>query len=75
MASKNSQMFSDAELWLMELLWLHGPATFDEAVMSVPRRLALPSNTIYSGLQELEIKGLIRSERRGETSVYSPVMQ
>lgn len=69
----NSQMFSDAELWLMELLWLRGSATVDEAVRAVPRRASFPFGAISSGFSALESKGLIRSERVGLGAVYRPI--
>jgi predicted transcriptional regulator len=71
-AIMSTQMFSDAELWLMELLWLRGSATIDEVVRAIPRRAAFPSGAVSMGLSSLESKGLIRSERRGPMSVYRP---
>lgn len=62
---RRSATLTDAELRLMKVLWITGPATVDEVIARLDGRAKPAHNTVLTLLRILEKKGYLRHRREG----------
>lgn len=65
---------TDAEWQIMNALWAKHPATAREISMRLPRKVGWAYTTIKTMLTRLVEKSAIREQKRGNTSIYEPVL-
>ena len=74
MARKRSPTLTDAELRLMEIIWVKGRVTVGELVDALPKRRALAYSTVLTTMRVLERKGYVDHEKNGRAFVYQPLV-
>ena len=72
MARPKSPTLTEAELRLMQILWISGPATVGDVTAALPRHIGLAYNTVLTTLRILESKGFVKRKKLGRAHVYSP---
>ena len=65
---------TDAEWTLMNALWEQSPATAREIGERLPEEVSWAYTTIKTMLSRLVVKGAIEERKRGNTSLYVPVV-
>ena len=66
--------FTEAEWMLMNALWGEHPATARELAERLPETVEWAYTTIKTMLSRLVSKGAIEERKRGNTSLYEPVV-
>ena len=74
MARKKSPNLTDAELRLMDVLWLKGASTVSDVVAALPADPPAAYSTVLTVLRILENKGYIRHVKQGRAFVYEPLV-
>jgi len=74
MARTQSTTLTDAELRLMEVIWVQGPSSVGEVVEGLPGETPLAYSTVLTTLRILERKGYLRHEKQGRAFIYHPVV-
>lgn len=74
MARKKSQIITDAELKLMNILWKNGSGTVTEVLNELPTDNPLAYSTVLTFMRILEQKGFTRHDKRGRAFVYYPIV-
>jgi len=74
MARKRSPTLTDAELRLMEIIWVKGRVTVGELVDALAKRRALAYSTVLTTMRVLEQKGYVDHEKNGRAFVYQPLV-
>jgi len=74
MARKTSGTLTEAELPLMEVLWVRGKATVGDVVEGLPNDRPVAYNTVLTTLRILERKGYVQHTKEGRAFVYHPVV-
>lgn len=75
MPPRKSTTLTEAELRLMEVFWLKGPATVQQVVDDLPERAPLAYNSVLTTVRILEAKGYVKHIKDGRAHVYSPLVQ
>ncbi|MGA7356731.1 MAG: BlaI/MecI/CopY family transcriptional regulator [Candidatus Cybelea sp.] len=73
MARRRSSTLTEAELRLMEVLWLKEQATVAEVTAALPPP-PIAYNSVLTTMRILERKGYVKHEEAGRAFVYRPVM-
>jgi BlaI family transcriptional regulator, penicillinase repressor len=71
---KKSPTLTEAELRLMEVLWLKGPATVHSILEELPAKPALAYNSVLTTIRILEKKGYVQHMKEGRAHIYMPLM-
>ena len=76
MARKAPPPLTEAELRLMQILWVKGRATVADVAAALPKQLDLAYNTVLTTMRILETKGYLRHEKAKDARafVYVPVV-
>lgn len=74
MPRKQSPTLTEAELRLMEVLWLRGPASVHQLLEGLPGRPALAYNSVLTTIRILEKKGYVRHTKDGRAHIYAPLV-
>ncbi|HUE24030.1 MAG TPA: BlaI/MecI/CopY family transcriptional regulator [Bryobacteraceae bacterium] len=74
MARKQSPTLTEAELPIMEILWLKGSAVVTDVVGALSNSV-VAYNTVLTTLRILERKGYVRHTKEGRAFVYHPVVE
>jgi predicted transcriptional regulator len=69
-----SPTLTEAELRLMEVLWLKGPATVQQVLESLPEEAPLAYNSVLTTIRILEKKGYLKHVKDGRAHVYQPLV-
>ncbi len=75
MPPRKSPTLTEAELRLMEVLWLNGPATVQQVMDHLPEKEPLAYNSVLTTIRILERKGYVKHEKDGRAFVYSPLVE
>jgi predicted transcriptional regulator len=67
---KTSQTLTEAELRIMQALWLKGPGTVQQILDTLPVAPALAYNTILTTIRILERKGYIGHDKDGRAHIF-----
>lgn len=71
MPRSKSPILTEAELRLMDVLWLKGASTVQQVLETLPDRPPLAYNTVLTTIRILEKKGYVRHSKDGRAHVYS----
>ncbi|HEY1502285.1 MAG TPA: BlaI/MecI/CopY family transcriptional regulator [Acidobacteriaceae bacterium] len=74
MPRKTSQTLTEAELRIMQVLWLKGPGTVQQVLDILPGQQALAYNTVLTTIRILERKGYVEHSKDGRAHVYSALV-
>jgi len=74
MPRKRSKTLTEAELRLMEILWVKGSSTVGDVVESLPKGTPLAYTTVLTTLRILEQKKFVRHTKLGRAFTYEPIV-
>lgn len=75
MPRKQSPTLTEAELRLMDLLWLNGPGTVQQVQSWLPDHQPLAYNSVLTTIRVLERKGYVRHAKDGRAHLYEPLVK
>jgi BlaI family transcriptional regulator, penicillinase repressor len=70
-----SVTLTEAELRLMDVLWLKGPSTVQQVQDALPKKSQLAYNSVLTTIRILEKKGYVRHIKDGRAHVYRPLVE
>jgi predicted transcriptional regulator len=71
---RQSATLTEAELRIMEVLWLKGSATVQTVLDSLPAKVPLAYNSVLTTVRVLEKKGYVEHIKDGRAHVYAPLI-
>ena len=74
MPPRKSETLTEAELRLMDVLWLKGSATVQQVLDGLPPKPALAYNSVLTTIRILENKGYVKHVKDGRAHVYMPLV-
>ena len=74
MPPKQSGTLTEAELRIMNVLWLKGSGTVQQVLDSITQKPALAYNSILTTIRVLERKGYLKHLKDGRAHVYTPLV-
>ena len=75
MPPRKSETLTEAELRLMDVLWLKGSATVQQVLDALPEKPALAYNSVLTTIRVLENKGYLEHVKDGRAHIYKPIME
>jgi predicted transcriptional regulator len=72
---RKSETLTEAELRLMDVLWLKGSATVQQVLDGLPHKPALAYNSVLTTIRILENKGYLKHVKDGRAHVYMPLVE
>jgi len=69
---RQSETLTQAELRIMDVLWLKGSGTVQSILDSLSQKPALAYNSILTTIRVLERKGYVKHSKDGRAHVYRP---
>ena len=75
MPPRKSDILTEAELRLMDVLWQKERATVQQVLDALPKSLSLAYNSVLTTIRILEKKGYVRHVKEGRAFVYMPVVE
>jgi predicted transcriptional regulator len=69
---KQSTTLTEAELRIMEVLWLKGACTVQQVLDWIAKALAY--NSVLTTIRTLEKKGIVKHVKDGRAHVYEPIV-
>jgi predicted transcriptional regulator len=66
---------TEAELRLMEVLWVKGPATVQQMMDELSEKSPLAYNSVLTTIRILEKKGYVEHTKDGRAFLYTPVVE
>ena len=74
MPPKQSPTLTEAELRIMDVLWLKGAATVQQVLEWLPDKPALAYNSVLTTVRILEKKGYVKHAKDGRAHIYEPLI-
>ena len=74
MPPRQSETLTEAELRIMNVLWLKGTGTVQLILDSLAEKPALAYNSVLTTIRVLERKGYVRHSKDGRAHVYAPLV-
>jgi len=74
MPAKTSVTLTEAELRLMEVLWVKGSSTVQQVVDALPADAPLAYNSVLTTIRILEKKGYVEHDKDGRAHIFKPVV-
>ncbi|HEU5451977.1 MAG TPA: BlaI/MecI/CopY family transcriptional regulator [Terriglobales bacterium] len=74
MPPRKSPTLTEAELRIMNVLWLKGSATVQQVLDSLPAKPALAYNSVLTTVRILEKKGYVRHVKDNRAHIYMPLI-
>ena len=74
MPPSRSVTLTEAELRLMDVLWLKGPSTVQQVLDALPKKSNLAYNSVLTTIRILEKKGYLKHIKDGRAHVYRPLV-
>jgi BlaI family transcriptional regulator, penicillinase repressor len=71
---KQSPTLTEAELRIMDVLWLKGTATVQQVLDRLPEKPALAYNSVLTTVRILEKKGYLKHVKDGRAHVFEPLI-
>jgi predicted transcriptional regulator len=65
---------TEAELRIMNILWLRGSGTVQQVLDSITEKPALAYNSVLTTIRVLERKGYLKHLKDGRAHVYTPLV-
>ena len=75
MPPRKSETLTEAELRLMDVLWLKGSGTVQQVLDGLPHKPALAYNSVLTTIRILENKGYLKHVKDGRAHVYMPLVE
>lgn len=75
MPPKQSATLTEAELRLMDVLWLKGPCNVQQVLDALPPKPSLAYNSVLTTIRILEKKGYVKHVKDGRAHVYMPLVE
>ena len=75
MPPRKSETLTEAELRLMDVLWLKGSATVQQVLNGLPPKPALAYNSVLTTIRILENKRYVKHVKDGRAHVYIPLVE
>jgi BlaI family transcriptional regulator, penicillinase repressor len=72
---RKSETLTEAELRLMDVLWLKGSATVQQVLDALPPKPALAYNSVLTTIRVLENKAYVKHVKDGRAHVYMPMVE
>jgi predicted transcriptional regulator len=69
-----SATLTEAELRLMDVLWLKGSATVQQVLETLPAKPSLAYNSVLTTIRVLEQKGYVKHIKDGRAHIYMPLV-
>lgn len=74
MPPRQSPTLTEAELRIMNVLWLRGSATVQRVLDDLPPKPALAYNSVLTTIRVLEKKGYVKHVKDSRAHVYMPLI-
>lgn len=74
MPPRQSETLTEAELRIMNVLWLKGSGTVQLILDSLSEKPALAYNSVLTTIRVLERKGYVKHSKDGRAHLYSPLV-
>ena len=74
MPRRQSETLTEAELRIMDVLWLKGFGTVQLILDSLTQKPALAYNSVLTTIRVLERKGYVKHSKDGRAHVYAPLV-
>ena len=74
MPRRQSETLTEAELRIMNVLWLKGFGTVQAILDSLSQKPALAYNSVLTTIRVLERKGYVKHSKDGRAHVYAPLV-
>ena len=74
MPPRQSGTLTEAELRIMDVLWLKGSGTVQQVLDSITKKPALAYNSVLTTIRVLERKGYLKHLKDGRAHVYTPLV-
>ena len=74
MPPRPSETLTEAELRIMNVLWVKGSGTVQQVLDSIGEKPSLAYNSVLTTIRILEKKGYLRHQKDGRAHVYIPVV-
>jgi BlaI family transcriptional regulator, penicillinase repressor len=74
MPPRKSVTLTEAELRLMDVLWMKGSATVQQVLEFLPKKQPLAYNSVLTTIRVLEKKGYVKHMKDGRAHVYMPLI-
>src|ERR1700691_1159442 len=71
---RQSETLTEAELRIMNVLWLKGTGTVQLILDSLAEKPALAYNSVLTTIRVLERKGYVKHSKDGRAHVYAPLV-
>jgi BlaI family transcriptional regulator, penicillinase repressor len=71
---RQSETLTEAELRIMNVLWLKGFGTVQLILDSLSQKPALAYNSVLTTIRVLERKGYVKHSKAGRAHVYAPLV-
>ena len=75
MPPRQSGTLTEAELRIMNVLWLKGSGTVQQVLDSITEKPALAYNSVLTTIRVLEKKGYLKHLKDGRAHVYTPLVE
>ena len=75
MPPRKSETLTEAELRLMDVLWLKGSATVQQVLDALPEGPALAYNSVLTTIRVLENKGYLEHVKDGRAHIYKAILE
>lgn len=75
MPPRQSVTLTEAELRIMNVLWLRGSGTVQQVLDDLPPKLALAYNSVLTTIRVLEKKKYVAHKKDGRAHVYAPLIE
>ena len=74
MPPTRSATLTEAELRIMNVLWLKGSATVQQVLDMLPKKPSLAYNSVLTTIRVLEDKGYVKHVKDGRAHIYMPLV-
>ena len=74
MPPRQSGTLTEAELKIMNVLWVRGSGTVQQVLNSITQRPNLAYNSVLTTIRVLEKKGYLKHLKDGRAHVYTPLV-
>lgn len=74
MPPRQSGTLTEAELRIMNVLWVKGSGTVQQVLDSIMEKPALAYNSVLTTIRVLERKGYLKHQKDGRAHVYMPLV-
>lgn len=75
MPRRASEILTEAELRIMQVLWQKGPATVQQVLDALAGKPPLAYNSVLTTIRILERKGYVEHSLEGRAHVYRPLVE